>query len=247
MHVVFDRGALRLNAQPGDALHPGAFDVFREAGGVCENCLRMLEPEEAQNVCAQVASTATYGLTYGRDGRVQKDFLDVERRLRSATEAMRVSLFNNVLFVFTISFLIGVVLGGIWLVTDGIALWKKLPEGLDLFVNYFFLIGGWTGFTLIGFSVGWLFLKSAIVRGLERDAAAKEAASLRQRRAHVIYNVLLCLILNIALFFFGGFERIDTALANLLQAAPWAMLLGLVVGVAEPALSERVRGFFRLV
>lgn len=87
---------------------------------------------------------------------------------------------------------------------------------------------------------------TAVVRIQDRAGVVKQATSLRQRKAHVVYNTLVCLIIVIAMFFFGGFEQINEELSQQLISAPWAILLGIVVGVAEPALFERVRDFFKL-
>jgi hypothetical protein len=93
---------------------------------------------------------------------------------------------------------------------------------------------------------GWIFLVTAVVRIHDRMDIVKQAVSLRQRMAHIVYNATLCLIIVIVMFFFGGFDQINEALSQQLTSAPWAILLGLVAGVAEPALFERIRGFLKL-
>ncbi len=246
MRIVFERGTLQLRVDPGEPLHAEAFEVLSEADASAQRCLRLLEPRAGTTACDRLALSATHALTHGRDERVVDDFREIERELHRATEGMRVKLFDNVLYICVISFLLGGILALLWIIVEPRAPWNKLPEGLDLAVNYVFLISGWTGFTLVGFSVGWLFLKSATIRNLDREVAALEATSLRQRKANIFYHVLLCLILNIALFFLGGFEKIDDWLENILVTAPWAILLGMVLGVAEPTLAKRVQGFFSL-
>lgn len=245
MHIEFERSALRLNVHANDPLHEDALDVLRQADDLCAKCMQVLDYDAATAACQTVASAATHALTHGRDDRVQKDLADVERQLHFAVDAIQVSLFDNALNIALRTFSIGVVLAAIWMVVKQFEPWNSLGEGLDLFFNYVFLIGGWTGFTLVGYSVGWLFLKSATVRRLQIDVAMQEAAALRLGKAHVVYSVLLCLILIMALFFFRGFDRLDPAVADLLRSAPWSILLGLLLGVAEPTLSKRVRGFFK--
>ncbi|MDF1607386.1 hypothetical protein PZ897_04285 [Hoeflea sp. YIM 152468] len=246
MRIVFDRGCLRLQVDPGDGLHSEALDTWREASDLSRTCLDVLPANQADDCCRQLAETATHALSAGRDDAVIASFRKVETGLRAADEAIRSAIINDIVAIFLICFGSGFTAGILWIWMEPYRLWNFLPNELTNAVNYILLFIGWTGFTLIGFSIGWYFLKTGMIRVLDREAAVKQAISLRQRMAHVGYNASLCLVVVIVMFFFGGFENVDEALSRQLTSAPSAVLLGLVIGVAEPAVFERIRGFLKL-
>ncbi|ASP54331.1 hypothetical protein [Sinorhizobium meliloti] len=246
MRIVFDRGSLRLHVETGDTLHSESLEIWREACALGETCINALPSDEADTTCRLLAETATHALTAGRDDRVIADFRNIETRIRAADDALRTKIADQAVATFLVCLAIGFAAGIVWILVEPYAPWSLLPHGLDLAANYILLVLGWAGFTLVGFSIGWLFSMTAVVRIQDRAAVVKQATSLRQRKAHVVYNTLVCLIIVIAMFFFGGFEQINEELSQQLISAPWAILLGIVVGVAEPALFERVRDFFKL-
>jgi hypothetical protein len=247
MRIVFDRGDLRLNASTeDDLLHPEALETWCEARALCESCIDVLPPDEAEATCQRLAETATHGLTAGRDNRVIVDFREVKRKMRDADETLRGKIVGQAIAISLICLAIGFAVGIVWILAEPYRPWSLLPPGLDLWANYALLVLGWAGFTLVGFSIGWLFLVNAVVRNQDQAGVVKQAISLRQRNANVAYNSLLCLIIVIAMFFFGGFEKINEGLSEQLISAPWAILLGLVVSVAESVLFDRIRGFFSL-
>jgi hypothetical protein len=246
MRIVFDRGDLRLDVGAGDALHPEALETWCEARALSETCIDALPPDEADATCQRLADTATHALTAGRDDRVIADFRKVKRRMRDVDETLRRKIVGQALAIALICLAIGFAAGIVWILVEPYSPWSLLPYGLDLAANYVLLVLGWAGFTLVGFSIGWLFLVTAVVRNQDQAGVVKQAVSLRQRNAYVAYNGLLCLIIVIAMFFFGGFEKINKELSEQLISAPWAILLGLVASVAESVLFDRIRGFFTL-
>ena len=226
---------------------PEALEIWREACELSKTCIDVLPSNEVDATCDTLAGTATHALTAGRDDRVIADFRKVERRLRDADESLRKNTVNQALVISLICMAVGLAAGGFWISVAPHAPWSVLPDGLDLALNYVLLVLGWAGFTLVGFSIGWLFSVAAIVRTTNRAGTVKQAISLRQRKAYVVYNSMLCMIIVIAMFFFGGFEKISEGLSQQLISAPWAILFGLIAGIAElAALFERIRDFLKL-
>ncbi|WP_026987056.1 hypothetical protein [Fodinicurvata fenggangensis] len=246
MRIVYDRNELRLQVDAGDPLHPEALDTWREASALNQTCIDALPTDEAEAMCLLLAETATHALIAGRDDQVLADFRKVERRIRDADENLRSRIINDVLAIFLICLACGSVAGITWELVKPYYPWNLLPSGLNLAANDILFVLGWTGFTLVGFSIGWLFLMAGMVRFQDRVDVLKRASSLRQRTAHVTFNASVCLIIVIILVFFDGFDLIGEKWSILLESAPWAILLGLAAGVAEPALFERLRGFLKL-
>lgn len=247
MRIAFDRGDLRLHTEPGDLLHADALETWREACELSKTCIDVLPSDQADATCETLAGTATRALTAGRDDRVIADFRKVRQSLRDADETLRKESVDHAFAISTICLTVGLVAGVFWILLEPLAPWGVLPEGLDLAFNYVLLVLGWAGFTLVGFSIGWLFSVAAVVRKQDRAGTVKQAVSLRQRKAYIVYNSLLCTIIVIAMFFFGGFEKISDGLSQQLISAPWAILLGLIAGIAPTeALFERIRDFIKL-
>ena len=246
MRIVFDRGDLRLDVTTGDVLHADALEVWSEARTLSATCLDVLPEEAVGDTCELLAKTATYALAAGRDNKVMADFWLVKRRIRDADQDLRRKIVDRGFVISLICAAVGLLAGIVWITLEPYRPWNLLPTGHQLWVNYTLLVLGWSGFTLVGFSIGWLFLITAVVRNQDPAGVIKQDISLRQRKAHVFYNALLCLLIVIAMFFFGGFEKINKILSEQLISAPWAILLGLVASVAETVLFERIRGFFVL-
>lgn len=246
MRILFERGGLRLHVDAGDALHAEALETWREACALAKTSIDVLPPDRADAACQLLAETATHALAVGRDERVIAAFQKVERQTRYAENTLRAKIIDDGLAIFAVCLLAGTGAGLVWIFVEPYAPWNALPNGLNLVTNYILLVLGWAGFTLIGFSIGWLFSMTAVVRIQDRMGVLKQAVSLRQRKAHIVFNALFCLVIVIVMFFFGGFDQINKALSEQLTSAPWAILLGLVAGVAEPGLSERIRSFLRL-
>lgn len=245
MKIVFDRGTLRLHVDEGDPLHEEALETWHEACAKCEMCIEALSASDIEQTCKKLAETATRALTAGRDNDVIKTFREIDQKLRNADAALRNKV---VLRAFTISLMcvvFGFVIGAVWMLINPRKPWLYLPDGLNLAANYIILILGWSAFTLVGFAIGWLFMLNGAVRIQDRAGVLKQAVSLQSRTAHVIYNFLLSVIIVILMFFFNGFENIDKELSTQLISAPWAVLLGLFAGIAEPVVFERVRGIFK--
>lgn len=245
MQILFDHGGLCLHVDDGGPLHAEALETWQEACALAKTSIDALPPSDAEDACRQLAETATHALTAGRDNRVIADFRRVERRIRDADETLRAAILKHAFEIFTYCLVAGFAAGIIWMWVEPFAPWNHLPRGLDLAANYLLLVLGWTGFTLVGFSLGWLFRICAAVRIQGRMDVVKQAVSLRQRNAHVAYNALVCLIIIIVMFFFGGFAQIDEALSAQMTSAPWAILLGLIAGVVESEVSERIRAFLK--
>ncbi|WP_299870546.1 hypothetical protein [uncultured Hoeflea sp.] len=246
MRIVFDQGSLRLRVDDGAPLHADALETWRDADNLANICIDTLPPEEANAKCQELAEAATRALTLGRDDTVRSSFQGVKLAVRHADENLRMAILKDAIAIFGSSFAVGFAAGAIWMLVEPHAPWNSLPEGLDLAANYLLLVLGWAGFTLVGFSVGWLFLATAMVRIQDREGVVKQALTLRQRKAQFTYHALICCIIVIVMFFFDGFDKINETLAVQLTSAPWSVLLGLVAGVAEPALFERLRGFLKL-
>lgn len=246
MRIVFDHGDLRLHVDAGDPLHSKSLETWREASELSKTCIDVLPSIEIEPAGQLLAATATHALTAGRDSSVIANFKEVERRIREADETVRGIVIDRVVAIFLTCLALGFAVGIIWILVEPFAPWNALPKGLDLAANYLLLVLGWTGFTLIGFSIGWFFLTTGTLRNQDRAAVAKQSSSVRQRKVHVAYNASVCLIIVILMFFFGGFELISKELSQQLTSAPWAILLGLVGGVAEPMVSEWIRSIFKL-
>ncbi|HEY6633156.1 MAG TPA: hypothetical protein VIZ90_17035 [Rhizobiaceae bacterium] len=246
MRIVFDRSDLRLDVVLGGPLHPEALETWREACELSKTCINVLSPADANTTCEALAGTATHALTAGRDDRVIADFRKVRRSLQDADETLRRDTVRQAMAISLICLTIGLAAGGLWIWMAPHAPWSNLPDGLDLAANYVLLVLGWAGFTLVGFSIGWLFQVAAVVRHQDQAQTIKKAISLRQRNAYILYNSLLCTIIVITMFFFNGFEKINAILSQQLTSAPWAILLGLVAGVIDSALFDRIREFFKL-
>lgn len=247
MRIVFDRDDLRLDVVPGDPLHPDALETWREACELSKTCIDVLPSDEADATCNKLAEIATRALTTGRDAQVIADFRKAKRKILDADEALRKKSVNLAFKTSLINLAVGFAAGIVWLLVEPYAPWGWLPRGMDLAANYVLLVLGWAGFTLVGFSIGWLFQTAAVVRIQSREDTVKLATALRQRRAHVVYSSVLCVIIVIAMFFFDGFAKINEELSIQLTSAPWAILLGLIAGIAESAaLFERIRDFFKL-
>lgn len=246
MRIIFDRGTLTLQVDASDALHAQSLATWHEACAKCETCIETLPSDEIDPACQKLAEAATRALTLGRDNDVIRLLREVDRKIRDADAHLRNTVVFRGLSISAVSVAIGCVLGGAWMLIEPRRPWLLLPHGLDLSANYIALILGWSGFTLVGFAIGWLFMLSGAVRSEGRDGVLKHAISLQSRAGQVAYNILFSVIVVILMFFFGGFEKIEQELSTQLISAPWAVLLGLFAGIAEPVLFERVRGIFKV-
>ncbi|AKO97003.1 hypothetical protein MALG_01831 [Marinovum algicola DG 898] len=241
MQVLFEREKLRLHTTQGDPLHEEAFEIWQEAGDLAARALAEMPRDDAEDLCHLLAATATRALTAGRDPGVITNVNGAVRTLHKAVEQRRAQAVGHALRIASIVFLLGLALGAVWIWIKPLAPWNALPRGFDLAANSVLLTIGWSGFTMAGFAFGWLFFRVAVLRVSEGQDLTRQARILDHVRAQILYIAMLSILLNFFLMYFEGFQRINQTLSVQLTSAPWALLLGVVAGLVEPTLFDRLR------
>ncbi len=107
--------------------------------------------------------------------------------------------------------------------------------------NVLFELSGWYGFLIIGFSIGWLFGITSILRNINFESHQKIHSIVSNRYIFITYYFIFVGLSIIVFLIFNGMDIFSNKIKMIVRDPPSGILIGVVLGFAEESFGSKIR------